>query len=281
MRRAYDEIDDGENEQIEAVLALIRKACKQRLHVELDEEVPCFTEGSKPEDLVRVSTALISKKDSTESDWGAALVRIIDPGYVVATDLEHINDEPKRIKAKSQCSTLEQYLLPKAIWAKRITIIDPYAMARENNRAGILRFLDFLSRESTNLKQIRFVFGEHYSEEVLHTDENGIQNKTKNDIRGEPARIKILQLFRENVLHHDIFKKVELIQIAWKAGLSKRYLSFGSDSKEITIPFDKGVSEHFRVGRNDKLARDIDLGQQYDQVMSEETVRFDYEVIQV
>jgi len=267
IRQEYEKIVDSEDPFVKALFNLIKESMVQRLHFNLDDNIPCFAEGSKPEELCNVSTALITKTEAENSDWGSALLRFIDPGYVVSTDLEHIEDKPQRIKKKTQCSELEKTLLAKVWWAKRITIIDPYAISNTENLKGTIRFLDFLNKEGQNLKQLRLVMGNHYSE-------------GGKPYRGKDAREKYLQLFEENVLQHEIFKRIELIQIAW-TNQSKRYISFGNDSREITLPFDKGVSVQFQVNKKDQLISNIDIGQQFDQIMSEETVGLDYQVIQV
>lgn len=268
IRQGYKAIVvDGEDQFVKALFDLINTSMVQRLHFNLNDNIPCFTEGSKPEDLCNVSTALITKTEAENLDWGSALLRVSDPGYVISTDLDHIDDKPQRIKKKTQCIELEKTLLAKVWWAKRITIIDPYAISNTENLKGTIRFLDFLNEEGQNLKQLRLVMGNHYK--VGETQ-----------YRGKEAREKYRQLLEENVLQHEIFKRIELTQIGWTSQ-PKRYISFGNDSKEITIPFDKGVSVHFQVNKRDQLIYDIDIGQQFDQIMSEETVGLDYQVIQV
>ena len=279
MREEYSRINDGENVHVDAVYNLMKKAGKQSLHYELDEAFPCFTDDSTPHDISRISTALISKNDIKKHVWGAAYIDSTDYGYAVCTSLEDIPSGPKRIYAKSECRLLEQHLLSKVRWARRITIIDPYALSSECNLRGTIRFLDFLYEESTQLKQIRFVMGQHYKETIIQTNANGKQDTVSVDHRGKDARTKYLKLFKQKILEHNIFNRTELIQVSWSSGNSKRYLSFGRDSKEITLPFDKGISVHFQVNRNDKLAHDIDLSEQYGQEISEETVEFEYEVI--
>ena len=271
MRQEYKKIVDGKDTFVksttQALFELIKKSMVHRLHHNLDGDIPCFTEGSKPEDLFDVSTALITKTEAKNPDWGAAYLQHTDHGYVISTDLEHINDKPQRIKKKMKCIELEKNLLAKVWWAKRITIIDPYAISNPENLKGTIRFLDFLNEEGQTLKQLRFVMGNHYKE-------------GETQYRGKEAREMYRQLFEEKVLQHEIFKRIELIQIGWN-NQSKRYISFGNDSQEITLPFDKGVSVQFQVNKKDQLCHDIDIGKQFDQVLSEETVRLDYEVIQV
>jgi hypothetical protein len=271
MRQEYEKIVDGKDTFVksatQALFQLIKKSMMNSLHFNLDGNIPCFAEGSKPEDIFDVSTALITRTEAENPDWGAAYLRHSDPGYVISTDLEHINDKPQRIKKKMQCSELEKNLLSKVWWAKRITIIDPYAISNTENLKGTIRFLDFLNEEGQNLKQLRLVMGNHYRE-------------GETQYRGKEAREKYRQLFEEKVLQHEIFKSIELIQVGW-TNQSKRYISFGKDSREITMPFDKGVSVQFQVNKKDQLIYDIDIGQQFDQIMSEETVGLDYEVIQV
>ena len=111
LRREYKSLVDGEDPFVTSLFDLIKTSKMQGLHLDLNDNIPCFTEGSIPEDLRNVSTALITKTEAKNREWGDAYLGISNnPGYVISTNLDHINDKPQRIKRRTQCKKLEQEL---------------------------------------------------------------------------------------------------------------------------------------------------------------------------
>jgi len=279
MRNNYSQIYDENDDYMRHLKMLINSSRTQGLHIELGENIPSFVYGSFPKDIdENIGTALITHEEATNAEeWASAIYDPKNINYIVRHNLKHIKDGPKRIAAKEPCYYLEDHLLSKVRWTTRITIIDPYAIIREGNLNATLRFLDFIQRENINLKQFRMVLGTHYTENVTETNEDGDKTKLKKEFRGGEARKIYREIFKEKILQHELFENTEKIQIGWSKGNSKRFLSFGCDSKEITLPFDKGVSVHFQVNKKDQLSHEIDLAEQFDQLTSEKTVDFEYE----
>ena len=283
MRDHYRELYDENDINMALLKQLLHHAQKQGLHVELEESLPPFIEKGMPQDYNNgiITTALVSEKElqNCSVDWLNAKYGNSNLGYKVSFDLKHLDFGTKRIPKKSHFSEIESYLLPWVKWAERITIVDQYAIIRKENQNALLRFLDFLHREASQLMQVKFVLGVHYTESIKVEDADGNVTSKKISYRGDEAKQMYRKIFQEKIVQHPIFEKIENVQIGWNSTSAKRFLSFGHDSKEIAIPFDKGVSVHFQVNKKGLLNEALDLTSQFSHEESVKIVDYDYESV--
>jgi len=277
IRKAYEDLlKENPEDNLEASLMkqLIAYAKVQKLHYELPSQLTPFTKESKPSSFVgHVGFTLITESDMDEAEEWRKYGKSEDIKRLVQKDMKNIQSEyPIVFKKGNPITDIENLLMWNVRWSKRITIIDPYGLKEGDNRKGMLRFLDFIEREARGLKQLRFVLGQHYT----GTDDNG----DRVQLRGEEARIKYQQLLHEIMNEHPLFSRLERTQISFQAGNSKRFVSFGNDSKEIALGFDKGASVHFFTAKGKNLiVNPLELNKSYSQTDSAELVEYEYKTL--
>jgi len=266
--KAYKEwLEDNPN-GIEArfVATLITYAKQQKLHYELPSQLTTFTKDSEPSSFVgHVEFTLITESDMDEAEEWRKYGKPEEVQRLVQKDMENIQSEyPMVFKKGNPIADIENHLIWNVRWSKRITIVDPYGLKEGDNCKGMLRFLDFIECEAKELKQLRFVLGNHY----------------KGRDYGSSARSKYRQIILEIMNDHPLFSRLERTQISFQADEAKRYLSFGNDTQEITFGFDKGVSRHFFTKkRKDLIVKPLELNKPYSQTDSAELVEYEYETL--
>lgn len=283
MRANYEKIYDKDNSFMRALLELIKHSYAERLHVELNGEIPWFVNQALPEDVSGITIALVSIGDlSNSKGWRDARYEGDNVGYKITDNIQEFFDKKTNIITKGEpCCILENHILAKTRWASRISVIDPYLVANQENIKAGRRFLDFLESNATNLKVIRFVFPTRFYLSKKTTDSEGAIIETRDPIFGTDAKNHQLTILKDEILTHNLFSRIEKIEVGWESQNTKRYLSFGSDTKEFTLPFDKGVSVHFQLDKKKRIINKFDCMEQLNHKDSYQTVDYLYEEVHI
>ena len=282
MRSIFRELYDEQDAHMVCFRELLKLVMNESLHVELDDELLPFVEQSDPSELSGVTFVLLTNDDLSNSHkWRDA--KYSKPSIVDFTISDDITDllKPQRPKIrKGECKTkLQRYIYPKTRWASRITICDPYLLQNEVNIRGSLNFLDYIDDHAPHLKVLRIVLPLRFYVKVKSTTDSGDNSEERQRLTGEDARIHQIQLMQSELMTHKIFAKLERFEIAWDSKDTNRFLSFGRDSKEFTLPFHRGVSVHFQYDKEGRMLQDFQISEQLNHEDSIKRIEYDYESI--